>query len=75
MKLDLHGYSVEEATSSIMMAFFSFQQSEYETELVVITGKGTFAMKTTFLNLIEQENDLKYEEINGGSSFIVKKRY
>ncbi|MGL5732502.1 MAG: Smr/MutS family protein [Metamycoplasmataceae bacterium] len=74
MELDLHGYNVEDATAAIMMAFFSFQSSEYQTELLVITGKGTHAIRVTFLNLIDQENDLYYEEINGGGSFIVKKR-
>ncbi|MGL5617588.1 MAG: hypothetical protein ACRCWU_00840 [Metamycoplasmataceae bacterium] len=73
MQLDLHGYNIEAATSTIMMAFLSFLNDEYATELMVITGKGTQAMKITFLNLIDQENDLFYEEINGGGSFIVKK--
>ncbi|MGL5205357.1 MAG: Smr/MutS family protein [Metamycoplasmataceae bacterium] len=73
MELDLHGYNVEDATSAIMMIFISFKESEYETELIVITGKGTQAMKITFLNLIDQEDELYYEEINGGGSFIVKK--
>ncbi|MGL4252429.1 MAG: Smr/MutS family protein [Metamycoplasmataceae bacterium] len=73
MELDLHGYNVEDATSAIMMAFFSFLNDEYTTELMIITGKGTEAMKTTFLNLIDQEDKLYCEEINNGGSFIVKK--
>ncbi|MGL5590826.1 MAG: Smr/MutS family protein [Metamycoplasmataceae bacterium] len=73
MELDLHGYNVEDATSAIIMAFFSFLNDEYTTELMIITGKGTEAMKTTFLNLIDQEDKLYCEEINNGGSFIVKK--
>ncbi|MGL6125386.1 MAG: Smr/MutS family protein [Metamycoplasmataceae bacterium] len=76
MKLDLHGFSVEEATAQITMAFFSFKNNEYETELTIITGKGTGAMQTTFLNLIEEEaTDFYCEEINGGGAYIVKKHH
>lgn len=75
MQLDLHGCNVEEATGHILMMFLSFKNDKFATELIVITGKGTYAMQTTFLNLIEQEDSLYYQEINGGGSFIVKKKH
>ncbi len=73
MKLDLHGLNVEEATSKITLGLFSFIQDDYETELTVITGKGTGTIQTTFLNLMEEEDSLFCTEINGGGAYLVQK--
>ncbi len=74
MELDLHGLSVEEATGKITMALISFELDDYATELVVVTGRGTGAMQTTFLNLMDDDYpELYCKEINSGS-YLVSKR-
>ncbi len=72
MTLDLHGLNVEEATSKITLELFSFKNNEYETELKVITGKGTGTLQITFLDLMDQEDSLSCKEINPGL-YLVKK--
>lgn len=75
MELDLHGLSVEEATSQILMILFSFDNDEFSDELIIVTGHGLNAMKTTFLNIIDDEaHKYTYQQINNGGSFIIKKR-
>ncbi len=75
MELDLHGLSVEEATSKILLELMSFTSNEYETELLVITGRGTGAMQTTFLNMMDEYHDLHCVEINSGSYLVTKTNY
>ncbi len=54
MTLDLHGYTVEEATSQILVALISFDAS-WESELVIITGKGMNFIMNATLNLLDEE--------------------
>ena len=75
MELDLHGLSVEEATSRISMSLWSFEQDDYETELRVITGRGTGAMQTTFLNIVDEHDNLQCVEVNSGSYLVTKTNY
>ena len=58
--------------SKITLELFSFKNNEYETELKVITGKGTGTLQITFLDLMDQEDSLSCKEINPGL-YLVKK--
>ena len=75
MALDLHGLSVEQATSKISLELYSFTSDEYATELLVITGRGTGAMQTTFLNMIDEYDNLYCVEINPGLFSVTKTNY
>ncbi len=75
MELDLHGLSVEEATSKISLELFSFTSNEYESELLVITGRGMGAMQITFLNMIDEYDNLHCVEINPGLYSVTKTNY
>ncbi|MBU4690681.1 Smr/MutS family protein [Mycoplasma sp. ES3157-GEN-MYC] len=53
--IDLHGFSVEEATSRILLALQYAEEQDYDY-LDIITGHGTGAMKVTVENLLNEEN-------------------
>ncbi len=74
MELDLHGYNVEDATAAIMSFLFSFYSNLNEEEATVITGNGQGAMKTTFLDIMDDESDkYSYTATNNGGSYIIRK--
>ncbi|MGL4343370.1 MAG: Smr/MutS family protein [Metamycoplasmataceae bacterium] len=72
MELDLHGLSVVEATSRVVSALFSFEEQDYEDELIIICGKGTGAIKISVIEILDEE-DYYYEEINDGGAIRVGK--
>ncbi|UUD35738.1 Smr/MutS family protein [Mycoplasmopsis caviae] len=65
--IDLHGLSVEAATSKIILALDEARSNQL-TLLTIITGYGSGTLRTITIDLIEQEN-LDY--IEEGPSVIV----
>lgn len=70
MKIDLHGYSVQEATTAVMHALFQFNMDNFERKLTIITGHGEGIIKTIVLELLLKEK-VRFEE--GKGYFVVYK--
>lgn len=72
--LDLHGKSIDEATAKVQNIFFEFDENLYETELYIMVGKGTGALKECVESLLEEkESDYQYTYDDIRSTFIVRK--
>ena len=72
--LDLHGKNIDEATAKVLNTFFEFNENSYETELHIMVGKGTGALKECVESLLEEkESDYQYTYDDMGSTFIVRK--
>ena len=55
--LDLHGKSIDEATAKVLNTFFEFDQNSYETELHIMVGKGSGALKECVVKVcLEKKN-------------------
>ena len=72
--LDLHAKSIDEATAKVLNTFFEFDQNSYETELHIMVGKSTGALKECVESLLEEkESDYEYTYNDIHSTFIVRK--
>ncbi|WP_406616817.1 Smr/MutS family protein [Mycoplasmopsis adleri] len=67
--VDLHGLTVQEALSKVMLAWDDAFEN-YCDELQVITGKGSGALKTSVEDMLIKEGHQYYEEPDT-SSFII----
>lgn len=72
MKIDLHGLQIESATSKITLAIEEFLQNN-NSELIIITGKGTGALKVITENILDSYTDLEYFQENDGGMYRVLK--
>lgn len=73
MEIDLHGLNVEEATSKIEMALFSFEMNETNNEIIFITGKGSGTINLTFLEIIDNYGNFNYYKLNNRDAYVVTK--
>ena len=72
--LDLHGKSIDEATAKVLNTFFEFDQNSYETELHIMVGKGSGALKECVESLLEEnESDYQYTYDERHSTCMVSK--
>ncbi|AIA29535.1 hypothetical protein MCFN_01970 [Mycoplasmopsis californica] len=66
--IDLHGCNVEQAISKIILGLANAENNSYDCALI-ITGKGTGAMKTVVEEYLHSEG-LEFELIREGNYLI-----
>ncbi|WP_406616117.1 Smr/MutS family protein [Mycoplasmopsis hyopharyngis] len=72
MKIDLHGLQIESATPKITLAIEEFLNSN-NSELIIITGRGTGALKVITENILDSYVELEYFQENNGGVYRVTK--
>ncbi len=74
MTIDLHGLTVLDAEIQTNMALLTFEQDDFETELEIITGKGTGAVFNAVSDYLIKEG-YNFEIINNGGCIFITKEY
>lgn len=70
MVVDLHGLTVDEAISDVILAFEEAKEDEYD-ELEIITGIGEGILQTAVEEYL-LDNELTYTISDNGASMVVE---
>lgn len=73
MTIDLHGLNETKATSRMLLILYDFENNDFESELIIITGKGTRTIQIVVENLLMEEGFyFTYDKYNKGKIIVYK---
>ncbi|MCU4117425.1 Smr/MutS family protein [Mycoplasma zalophi] len=74
--IDLHGYTVQKATASVLNALFEFDNNDYEHSLEIITGNGTGSLKLLVADILDKEGYYwRYNNLQQSSIIVLKNKF